>query len=333
MTDEIPLLPDPPPALRDASSSTAVVPFVGAGASRLAGCPGWAEFAEAALRTLIGPGKFTYSQFEQVRGFTPRLKLSLALALAHERRSAIDFDGILHPAGWRENASGRRLYRSLSALSRTFVTTNHDRWLDEVLEPDLSAIATDQSPNLAPLRRRSVVYKVHDLTPDLLSRPDTAVHLHGSVLEPESLILTTEHYVNHYANDRGGKDPQRENRVLTFLEHLFAHKTALFIGYGLEELEILEYVILKSRRNLVADVREPRHFVLQGFFSHELEAYHTLKSYYLRECGLHLIPFSRDEKNYEQLIDVLEHFARTLPASNPMVLHKRQQMEAMLNDA
>ena len=61
------------------------------------------------------------------------------------------------------------------------------------------------------------------------------------------MILTTQDYIRHYANDRRADGPEGENRVLTFLEFLFSEKNVLFIGYGLEELEILEYVIGKAR--------------------------------------------------------------------------------------
>ena len=55
--------------------------------------------------------------------------------------------------------------------------------------------------------------------------------------------MTTRDYIRRYANDRGSDDPALENRTLTFLEALFQNKTVLFVGYGLEDLEILEYVI------------------------------------------------------------------------------------------
>jgi hypothetical protein len=145
------------------------------------------------------------------------------------------------------------------------------------------------------------------------------------------MILTTQDYVRHYANDRLSGDPSRENRVLTFLEYLFDNKTVLFIGYGLEELEILEYVILKARRPPGTPGREARHYILQGFFSHEEALLRSLKSYYLSECDIQLIPFLRDDKDWDQLLDVLEEFARTIPASAPLMLQKAQEMEDLLN--
>jgi SIR2-like domain len=59
--------------------------------------------------------------------------------------------------------------------------------------------------------------------------------------------MTTREYITRYRNDRFDSDAARENRTLTFLDHLFANKTVLFVGYGLEDLEILEYVIQKAR--------------------------------------------------------------------------------------
>jgi hypothetical protein len=146
------------------------------------------------------------------------------------------------------------------------------------------------------------------------------------------MILSTHDYVRHYANDRLSGDPQKENRVLTFLEFLFKYKTVLFVGYGLDELEILEYVVLKAGRPAGTLGREPRHYILQGFFSHEEALFQNLRSYYLSQCDIQLIPFLRDGKDWDQLLDVLEDFASRIPASDPLVLQKKQEMEELLND-
>lgn len=77
--DGIPLIPSVPDALREAAQLGRLIPFVGAGASRLAGCPNWAEFADGALACFVNRGKFTYAQLAQISGLNPRVKLSLAL--------------------------------------------------------------------------------------------------------------------------------------------------------------------------------------------------------------------------------------------------------------
>lgn len=331
MSDEILPIPTVPDGLREAGQRGILIPFVGAGASKLAGCPGWSEFADGALSCFVDRGKFSYSQLAQIKHLNPRVKLSLARALQNEHEIKIDFRELLHPSKQRDIAKGRRLYASLSNLGKTFVTTNYDEWLDkEFPNPMLSAEPEPNPPAVEVLNQRIVIHKIKDLIPANLSQPNTVIHLHGSLLDPEKMILTTQDYVEHYANDRFAGDASKENRVLTFLEHLFQHKTVLFIGYGLDELEILEYVILKARR--IPRSKEIKHYLLQGFFSHEHELMRSLKAYYLKECGIQLIPFLRDQKDWEQLLDVLEEFARLVPVSEPMVLQKFQEMEGFLND-
>ena len=144
------------------------------------------------------------------------------------------------------------------------------------------------------------------------------------------MIITTHDYVTHYANDRWAGTHGEENPVLTFLENLFKHKTVLFIGYGLEELWMLEYVILKTRASQVKGLG-PSHFILQGFFSHERELMKAMTRYYL-DCGIGLLPFRRDYKDRRQLLDVLDEFAKTLPASELAVSLELKQMGDLLND-
>jgi hypothetical protein len=175
---------------------------------------------------------------------------------------------------------------------------------------------------------RTVYYKVADLTAAHLNERNAVIHLHGSIREPDEMILTTPHYIQHYAYDRR-KDTDGENFVLTFLDDLFTHKVVLFVGYGLAELEILEYIIVKTRR-LASTGTDPRHFVLQGFFSHEYDLMNSLKQYY-RQCGIELLPFLKDRKGYDQLLDVLEAFAAAIPASEPMLAQEFLEMKGLLD--
>ena len=332
MADQLLPIPQVPKGLREAAQRGVLIPFIGAGASRLAGCPSWVEFADAALKRLIYDGQFTYSQLDQIRLLNPRVKLSLARTLANERNTTIDYRALLHPIARRQHTNGCRLYNSLFKLGKTFVTTNYDEWLDERIQESSPAATPSTLPtDTPPVDSVRIVHKVGELLPALLSEPNTVIHLHGSVLDPAGMILSTQDYVRHYANDRGSSDPRDENRVLTFLDHLFKHKTVLFIGYGHDELEILEYVILKAKRPAGTLGREPRHYILQGFFSHEEALIQTLKSYYLSECDIQLLPFRRDDKDWDQLLDIIEDFAQRIPASDPLVLQKRQEMEDLLN--
>ena len=322
-------IPDLPKALREAALKGTLIPFVGAGASRIAGCPNWSEFADSALRFFVDKGKFSHSQLAQVSYLNPRVKLSIARGLQAEHKIPIDFGRVLYPTGRKDNPKGRRLYENLSKLGNTFVTTNYDEWLDTTIGAPTPSVRTGPDPATPTIKERAkVVYEIDDLTPDSL-RPNTVIHLHGSVLKPESMILTTQDYVRHYANDRFPRSGKVENNVLTFLEFMFTQKNVLFIGYGLDELEILEYVIGKARLTGEPGHREMRHFLLQGFFSHEHEVARSLVPYY-RECGIELIPFLRDNLDWDQLIEVLENFGRLAPVGPPLKVQSLKEMEALL---
>jgi hypothetical protein len=325
MTDIIPPIPEVPAGLREAAQLTKLIPFVGAGASKLAGCPDWNEFADEALRVFVEHGKFSHAQLDQVKALSPRVRLSIALALQAEHHIQIDFRRILQRKERTEHAMGCRLYSYLSKLGKTFVTTNYDEWLDEEIVAPTTDVRGEAggSADVAP-RARTVYFKPEDLTAANLNRQDVVIHLHGSVKYSDGMILTTPHYVQHYANDR----KSQENIVLTFLEDLFRDKTVLFIGYGLAELEILEYLIVKTRTRDRGV--QPRHFLLQGFYSHERELMVSMRSYY-RECGIGLVPFLRDQGGWEQLINVLESWSKAVPASAPLVSQQLKEMEALLD--
>jgi hypothetical protein len=329
MPDELPLLPDVPDPLREAAQIGKLIPFVGAGASKLAGCPDWRKFADQCLQCFVDQGKFSYAQLALTSSLHPRIRLSIALALRDEHKLEIPFADILHSVPRATHSNGRRLYSALAKLGNTFVTTNYDEWLDEDLAPPSPTLTELASPAVLP-KPRTIYHKVSDLTAAHLNEPGTVLHLHGSLKDPAGMILTTPQYVSHYSNDRRtGSDPI-ENPVLTFLDDLFRNKVVLFVGYGLEELEILEYVMVKSA-GLTVSGAEPRHFLLQGFFSHEVVLMRSLRMYY-RQCGVILIPFLKDSRDYDQLIEVLEKFATTIPASEPMIAQELLEMERLLDD-
>jgi SIR2-like domain len=273
MPEEIPLIPAVPPKLREAATRGTLIPFVGAGASRLAGCPTWTEFADRALQGFVDGGMISYGQLAQIRHLGPRIKLSIAQSLQVEHNVAIDYTAIIDPVNGYDNEIGRKLYGALAQLGQTFVTTNYDTWLDRELGSPKPPSVTVGTQLIAPATstNRRIFHDPNDFTVANLNQPKTVFHLHGSLSDPSSMVITTRDYITRYANDRRVGDPTKENRTLTFLDHLFTKKTVLFVGYSVDELEILEYVIQKGRVLPEGGVAEARHFMLQGFYAHEYE--------------------------------------------------------------
>jgi len=299
-----------PPSFEDvriASLMRPLVPFVGAGVSMLAGCPDWDNFADRALRYFLPNGKLSPAVYDQIKGLSSRIKLSLALDLEKSSGLKIDFRELLAPSAARKGI-GDRVYDRLGTLSTTFVTTNYDEFLDG---------------------GRSVIHEPHQLTIDNLRIPNAVFHIHGSVLNPEGMVRTTDEYLRRYASHEFSRGSEGENPFLTFLRKLFELRTIVFIGYSLSELEILEYVLQKSASISSKKEIEPRHFIIQGFFSHQLPLVRSLEGYFAR-FGVTLLPFSRDERDWDQLENVIDALASALPSGTPLALPKLREMEGLL---
>lgn len=156
--DDIPLIPPVPAALREASQLGKLIPFVGAGASRLAGCPTWSQFADGTLQFFVDSGKFSYAQVEQLKELHPRIKLSLAMGFQKKFNLTVDFRSLLQRRDWEDDVNGRRLYSSLSKIGKTFVTTNYDEWLDKEIAPRARTIQDAEKPPDAAIKQRYVVH-------------------------------------------------------------------------------------------------------------------------------------------------------------------------------
>jgi hypothetical protein len=143
------------------------------------------------------------------------------------------------------------------------------------------------------------------------------------------MVLRTVDYLKCYSSHRIDGKENHENAFLTFLETIIKSKNVLFIGYSLDEMEVLEYIIQKGVQKPKTD-EQPRHYVLQGFFTRDLELVRSLELYY-NGFGIGLLPFSRDDRDWEQLSAVIEYYAREIPPGPPLALQKRIEMEELLS--
>lgn len=317
-----------PESLRLAAIQRKLIPFIGAGVSQLGGCPNWSEFADASLNFFVDKGKLNHAQLSQIALLSSRVKLSVALELEKRHNLPIDFKQLLMPSGAKKRI-GDEVYANLSKLATTFVTTNYDDWLDQIPPKPLR---TDEPGPSLPLpfgTSRHCFFKRNDISVENLDVPDAVFHIHGSVRDRESMVLRTVDYLDRYSSHRIDGKGNHENAFLTFLQTLFQLKNVLFIGYGLNEMEVLEYIIQKGIQRPKTD-EEPRHYVLQGFFTHDLELARSLESYF-HEFGIGLLPFSRDDHNWDQLIAVIDYLAREIPPGPPLALPKRLEMEELLS--
>jgi hypothetical protein len=300
----------PDQVIRDAAKHGELVVFVGAGASKLCGSPDWRGFADQVVGKLEKDRVLSFLEAEQLRGLgDARRTLSIAIALAKKQNITIDFDGILHPK--KPNADGVELYELLSSLRPVFVTTNYDKWLDDTGPGDLSPkmrTGDEFEPAQSPTQRSKYYLRTH-LSSALLAERGAVIHLHGSFTEPSSMVVSLKDYIEHYA----------DLRVQTFLNTMFKNYTVLFVGYGLAELEILDYII-RSNESLRSGTAEPRHFLLYAHRSTETVQTGFMEDFFREQCGVRLIKYCIDAKGYQEVCEVFKSWNIELDVRDPTTL-------------
>ena len=280
--------------------------FIGAGISRLLGLPSWKELAENTLEGLREKGKLNYFEVEQIKSLEPRQILSISELLHKKedfkREIAKRLQELEKKCSGKQNPGN--IYDIISKIGCVYVTTNYD----ELLAPRLlSTTDSTQSPEI-PKRM-----DVRDDDPDkLLSARGTIIHLHGYRNEYKNMIVTTEEYLEHYAS----KNTQN------FLKKLFKKKVVVFLGYGLKEVEILEYILRRGRaQENKKSAQEPEeHFLVQDFFYSEKSLYENLYKYYKKTFGVTLIGFVKDYEGYHGIEVIIENWANQL---KPLSLYDR----------
>ena len=299
--------PGLPEEIRQAALNGELVLFVGAGVSMLLGLPSWSELAGKILEELHGNGFLDYSEVDQLNTLDPRKRLSIADTIAEENDYSIKYKDHLES----DPSDGEGIYKALNAIGCMCVTTNYDRLLSPRYK-DAEADAGSVTP--APVNRVSEREKFFA---GLLNEPGTVVHLHGCCSEPETMIVTTKDYLEHYDH----------KNIQKFLERLFKEKVVLFLGYGLEEAEILEHIL---RRGRVLKEGDRRRFSLQGFFRSQEPLYKKLCKYYEISFGVHLIGFERDKENYKTLEPIIESWAPKLEIRQPSLVKEVDFMDEVL---
>jgi SIR2-like protein len=306
-------IPDIPEELKQAARDGTLIPFIGAGVSSLVGCPRWREFADDVLKFFIKNGALDYNEFEQLKKLPPRTVLSIAQDLEKSTGHNIPYDLIIE--GKKKNHTGENIYHHLSRLSDKFITTNYDRWLK--LKPNNND-NWQQIKDQVNTEEREFIYR--DFCENL-QKNDIVFQIHGSLNNFKSMVVSTSDYLKRYLGDKDAKTIDEENDLLRFLEYVFDNYTVLFIGYGLEELEILEYILLKAGHS-----KTPRHYILQGFYSNQYKLMKRMENYFKNHCKVTMIPFSLDKKEWNQLEDILKDYANKLPNYRHPIFHKIQTL-------
>lgn len=306
MSDILEPRPQIPSEVTEAAKDGRLVLFVGAGASMMLGMPSWGGLASKALNSLVAAGSIDFAELEQLKQLDPKKQLSIADFIAQEKGHSLNLSQHL------KTSCESSIYNSINSIKATCVTTNYDHELNP--HPLEKPSESEVTPST---NRKS---GVENLQAADLKIPGTVIHLHGDMNDSDTMIVTTRDYLAHYD----------EPKVQHFLAELFESYVVVFIGYGLEEAEILEHILRRSGVKEASKTRQ--RFLLQPFFTSEQPLYNRLKVYYQKSFGVHLIGYARDKKDYRQLEEVIERWSQKLNVRPPALVDDLDMMDRILID-
>lgn len=278
MSNGIQRIPELPGEIKDAVNSRTLAVFIGAGVSRLVGCEGWDILARNLVTKCHEEGIINYKERETLYQITDHKKtITICYHLFNNKHLTGFFYEMLNKALKEgDTIATPNIYDDIYKLRGLFITTNADTHFDRLFNP----------PN--------ILYTVNKFRPDGLDTTNL-YHIHGSIRDRNSLIFTVPEYIRRYTQEQEFKN---------FLGKIFREYTVLFLGYGLSEFEILDFMLRDNPRNRALP---PRHFMLSPFYSGEDNILRYEQTYY-DDLDINVLGFEKDTIGYKQLIEVIRHW-------------------------
>ena len=257
--------------------------FVGAGVSRLMGLPGWNELATNLIKEAFPNYIDNWTILNSINDNKQLISIAYNEMKNREDNEEKFFDCFAEALTPNKKFEfEKNIYELLSKFEANFITTNADNLFEEILGKERCHVGDDY--------------------PDFHRFRKHLYYLHGHYTKNKShdqdyLVFTTEQYIQRY-QDRDFQD---------FLRSVFNQgNTIIFIGYGLNEFEIIDYMVTK-----IGGINKTKVYLFEPFCSNQEIVYRSRKSYF-ETLNIKLVPYDISEKGYLQLIDVLEYLYKKI---------------------
>jgi len=289
--------------IKKASHDGSLVIFIGAGVSKLYGCPIWSEAAICMLDQLYSLGIINHYLYDNLKKEpSPKKIITICKNLLAAEGKNIDYKSIYQPKNINKNCS---VYNDLYRFKASYITTNYDSLFDDVVyktSPPEAKLPTDDKQKLIEQKKHKIFSCVDDIqNPTDVYTSGNLTHLHGSINPQTKMVMTPKEYFEHYRYN--GKTAQ-------ILESLFSH-TVLFIGYNADEFEIMEYVLNKPPDKSL------KSYLLYMTYKGQEQLLKAYRHYY-QDLNIEIIPYDGTKRGYDQLQLIIDDWARKLDPRNSL---------------
>jgi len=305
----IPKIPQVPPKIVEAVNSDTLAVFIGAGVSRLIGCMGWDQLAQNLVNRCFSTKKkdgSTCINFKEKETLIQNKDHKKMITICYYILQTTGLEDIFYEElenslkADEELLKSQNIYDELYRLRGLFITTNVDEHFDSKFEP---------------IR---IVYREEDFNPSNIDR-NKLYHIHGCLKKDRnSIIFTVPQYIKRY-NNRTFRE---------FLKTIFDEYTVLFVGYGMAEFELLDFLITKFDPK---KGKELKHFILLPFYRSE-ENILEFEQYYYNSMGISVVPYEKDERGYGQLYEVIKSWNSEINEISTYLYETYKEIEDAANN-
>lgn len=309
--------------------------FIGSGFSKNLGLPTWEEFAYIHLDILKEANKIDFETYELLKKDNFRTIMSMTKDIIFadnelkekmfekyieifkidytsgninnrnlnlENVNEDNFDEFTRYKSKQERLERVKkrdeIFNLVYELNLINVTTNYDDILDILAEnknKEFSNVVTGEEEKL-----QKVFYTEDDFirinkNPEFINNGNV-YHIHGSINEISTMIVSNEDYIKRYWSG--------ENSFKNFIKNIFDNYNVIFLGYSLQELEILNYLFEGENGKL--ERTEKKRLLLLGCFDYEKSKLQFLNEYYYKNYAIKICPFSISKNGYKSLNDIIK---------------------------
>jgi hypothetical protein len=206
-------MPVIPASLKEYMSSRLCIPWCGAGISKTAGLPTWAELVSEMIKAT--EGGITEQQRNELQDLFKRSEYENIVDFCRDSLGEGEYRDVLNRA--LDKGKPGRLHEFIVQLPvPAILTSNYDRLLETSvakLTGSLARVLTSQDSTT--------------LWKHLAKREFFILKVHGDITKPDSVVFTSRDYTNHVF----GNLP-----FMTFLQRLLLGHSVLFIGSSLSDI-------------------------------------------------------------------------------------------------
>lgn len=316
------LVPKMPIEILDAINNKNLAIFIGAGVSRLVDCDGWNQLANNLIercfhtKTTTGDTLINEEEKQVLLKSLHEKKEKKVISICYEILNKFDDDLFFEELGQSlkkdEKIKSPNIYSevykllnpSIDDISGIYITTNADEHFDTHFTNDPGKIVFDPV--------KFDISKVGNVK---------LYHIHGSISHRETLVFTVDQYFKRYTDEN----------FINVLKTIFAKYIILFIGYGLDEFEIIDFLFTKlGSEHKGKDKIERKDFLLRGYEKDEKYEFEFDKLYY-KKLGITVLRYEMD-RDYSQLYNVLSEWNEEISDRESRIYDSYQKMLEVIKE-